>query len=180
MKRKSRLSIYRWFFVFILSLGLTSCLKQDIEIEDTTIIQEVDQTILQWHESAAKADFENYFGFLSPDAIFIGTDASERWDKKAFQAYAKPHFDKGKAWTFKTLERNIVVDSLQQIAWFDELLDTSFKICRGSGVLRKQGNDWKITHYVLSMTVPNEKSKQVVALKDSIETNVIRKKATHK
>jgi hypothetical protein len=35
-------------------------------------------------------------------------------------------------------------------------LSTQMKICRGSGVLVKIGNDWKIKHYVLSMTVPNE------------------------
>lgn len=61
------------------------------------------------------------------------------------------------------------------MAWFDELLDTSFKICRGSGVLEKINGKWKIKHYVLSMTVPNETSKEVIAIKDSIESSLIRK-----
>jgi hypothetical protein len=28
--------------------------------------------------------------------LFIGTDATENWGKPAFQAFAKPYFDKGK------------------------------------------------------------------------------------
>ena len=49
------------------------------------------------------------------------------------------------------------------MAWFDELLDTHMKICRGSGVLVDQGNgQWKIKHYVLSMTVPNENVDEIV------------------
>jgi hypothetical protein len=33
-------------------------------------------------------------------AIFIGTDATENWNKMQFQAFAKPFFDRGKAWSF--------------------------------------------------------------------------------
>lgn len=166
--------IYCAALILTISLSLTSCLKQNIQGSELENIQNIDKTIQKWHNAAAQAEFDTYFDLMTEDAIFMGTDATERWDKKAFQAYAKPHFDKGKAWTFKTLERNIVVDSLQQIAWFDELLDTSFKICRGSGVLKREGNDWKITHYVLSMTVPNANSKQVVVIKDTLETTVIK------
>jgi hypothetical protein len=81
-----------------------------------------------------------------------------------FQAFAKPFFDRGKAWSFKAIERHIYVDKSGKMAWFDELLSTQMKICRGSGVLVKIGNDWKIKHYVLSMTVPNE-NVEVVRLK---------------
>jgi hypothetical protein len=37
----------------------------------------------------------------------------------------------------------------EKTAWFDELLNTQMKICRGSGV-SKVGNDWKIKHYVIN------------------------------
>ena len=137
--------------------------------------KEINSVVNQWHKAAAEANFDNYFGLMTDDAVFIGTDASENWNRKDFEAYSKPHFDKGKAWTFHTLERNIYVDKSNKIAWFDELLDTSFKICRGSGVLEKANGKWKIKHYVLSMTIPNETSDEVVAVKDSIETNYIQK-----
>ena len=112
---------------------------------------------------------------MTDDAIFIGTDATENWNRKEFEAFSKPHFDKGKAWTFYPLERNIYVDESNKIAWFDELLDTSFKICRGSGVLEKINGNWKIKHYVLSITVPNENVKEVISAKDSIESSLIKK-----
>jgi hypothetical protein len=60
------------------------------------------------------------------------------------------------------------------MAWFDEL-STQMKICRGSGVLVKIGNDWKIKHYVLSMTVPNE-NVEVVKIKTPIEDALMQKK----
>jgi hypothetical protein len=126
---------------------------------------EINKVINSWHQAAAEANFENYFNLMSDDAIFIGTDAAENWTKTAFQAYAKPYFDKGKAWVFNALERNIYFSTDKKTAWFDELLDTQMKICRGSGVLTKVKKEWKITHYVLSMSIPNELSNEIVKLK---------------
>ncbi|MCB0443885.1 MAG: nuclear transport factor 2 family protein [Flavobacterium sp.] len=137
--------------------------------------KEIDSVINQWHEAAAEANFDNYFGLMTYDAVFIGTDATENWNRKEFEVFSKPYFDKGKAWTFYSLERNIYLDKSNEIAWFDELLDTSFKICRGSGVLEKVNGKWKIKHYVLSMTIPNEISDEIVKSKDSIETPLISK-----
>jgi hypothetical protein len=74
--------------------------------------------------------------------------------KPDFQEFAKPYFDKGKALNF-TLERHIYFDQSKKTAWFDELLNTQMKICRGSGVLVKIDGKWKIKHYVLSM-IPNK------------------------
>ena len=48
------------------------------------------------------------------------------------------------------------------------------KICRGSGVLQKIEGEWKIKHYVLSMTVPNENVKEVVEIKKEIEDRLIK------
>lgn len=156
-----------FFITLLIVLGFS--LKSDNELEK----KEIESSINQWHQAAAEANFDNYFNLMTDDAIFIGTDASENWNKKEFKAYSKPHFDKGKAWTFHTLERNIYVGKSNKIAWFDELLDTSFKICRGSGVLEKVKGKWKIKHYVLSMTIPNETANEVVAVKNSIESNFI-------
>ena len=158
-----------YFITLVAVFGFLSTSNPELEKK------EINSVVNQWHKAAAEANFDNYFGLMTDDAVFIGTDASENWNIKDFKAYSKPHFDKGKAWTFHTLERNIYVDKSNKIAWFDELLDTSFKICRGSGVLEKANGKWKIKHYVLSMTIPNETSDEVVAVKDSIETNYIQK-----
>ena len=89
--------------------------------------------------AAAEANFDAYFGKMDTISVFIGTDASENWTKKEFSDFSKPYFDKGKAWDFKTLERNIYVNTSGDFVWFDELLNTWMGTCRGSGVLEKKG-----------------------------------------
>ena len=131
-------------------------------------------TLDTWHKAAAEANYNDYFSLMADDAVFIGTDATENWNKTAFQAYAKPHFDKGRAWSFTALERHIYFDETGKTAWFDELLNTQMKICRGSGVLVKIGKKWKIKQYVLSMTIPNEYSKEVIKVKTSLEEAMIK------
>ena len=136
---------------------------------------EVNATLDAWHKAAATANYNTYFSLMADDAVFIGTDATENWNKTAFQAYAKPHFDKGKAWNFTVLQRHIYFDSTGEIAWFDELLNTQMKVCRGSGVLVKIGQEWKIKQYVLSMTIPNDNSNEVIKVKTPIEDVMIKK-----
>jgi hypothetical protein len=137
--------------------------------------KKINITLDSWHKAAANAEFDNYFSYMTSNGVFIGTDASENWQLEAFKTFSKPFFDKGKAWSFKSLQRNIYFDKSQNTAWFDELLDTQMKICRGSGVLIKVGNDWKIAHYVLSMTIPNDNTNEVVKIKEKIENGVIEK-----
>ena len=137
--------------------------------------KKINTTIDSWHKAAANAEFDNYFSYMTSNGVFIGTDATENWQLDAFKAFSKPYFDKGKAWDFKCLQRNIYFDKSQNTAWFDELLDTQMKICRGSGVLIKEGKNWKIAHYVLSMTVPNDNTDEVVKIKEKIENGFIEK-----
>ncbi|SIP89742.1 MULTISPECIES: nuclear transport factor 2 family protein [unclassified Chryseobacterium] len=124
---------------------------------------------------AAKADYIAYFNLFAEESTFIGTDATEIWDKKAFMVWAKPYFDKKKTWNFKALKRNIYFSKDGKLAWFDELLDTQMKICRGSGVVEKINGSWKVKQYVLSMTVPNEVVDKVVTEKAPIEDALIKK-----
>jgi hypothetical protein len=147
----------------------------DITIEKETVNLFLDE----WHAAAAKADYKGYFDKIADDGRYIGTDANENWDKKAFEAFAKPYFNRGKAWDFKAVERNIYFSKDGKTAWFDELLDTWMKACRGSGVLEKQDGKWKIKHYVLSMTVPNEITKEVLPLKAKYENALIEKLKNH-
>lgn len=135
--------------------------------------ESVNATLDSWHKAAAEANYDNYFNAMTDDAIFIGTDATENWNKSAFQSFSKPYFDKGKAWSFTCIERHLYFNDDRTIAWFDELLDTQMKICRGSGILVLQKGKWKIKHYVLSMTIPNDKSDEVVKIKTSIEENLM-------
>lgn len=137
--------------------------------------EKVNETLDAWHKAAAEADFDKYFGMMTEDAIYIGTDPTENWNLKSFQAFAKPYFDKGKAWNFEAIERHIYIDKTGKLAWFDELLNTQMKICRGAGVLVKIGKEWKIKHYVLSITIPNDNTDEVVKIIAPIEDVLIKK-----
>ncbi|WP_046743508.1 nuclear transport factor 2 family protein [Kordia zhangzhouensis] len=127
---------------------------------------EINVLIDAWHAAAAAAKYEDYFSKMTNDAIFIGTDATENWKNEEFKKFSKPYFDKGKAWSFTSLQRNVFISQYGDIAWFDELLDTQMELCRGSGVVKKQEDGtWKIAHYVLSIAIPNENVKEIITLK---------------
>ncbi|MGB5942115.1 MAG: nuclear transport factor 2 family protein [Leeuwenhoekiella sp.] len=136
---------------------------------------QIDETINAWHKAAAEADFETYFNLMSKDAVFIGTDATENWKYQQFKAFSKPYFDRGKAWSFTPVERNIFLNDLGEMAWFDELLNTQMGLCRGSGVLVFSEDGWKIKHYVLSIAIPNENVTEVTAMKSVFDKNLIQK-----
>jgi hypothetical protein len=89
--------------------------------------------------------------------------------------WAKPFFDKKKAWNFTSIKRNIYFGKYAGIAWFEELLNTQMKICRGSGVVVRQGDEWKVQQYVLSNTIPNAKLDSVISLKTREEDSLINK-----
>lgn len=158
------------FFSIVLLASFTT-----IKTYESKEKEQINAMLNNWHLAAAEANFNNYFNALTESSIFIGTDATENWNKTEFQAFAKPYFDKGKAWNFKVLERHIYFSKDKKTAWFDELLDTQMKLCRGSGVLVKVDNKWKIQHYVLSMTIPNDTSDEVVKIKAPIEDALIAK-----
>ena len=152
-------------FAVLWSLQLRSQVQMDKK--------EIGNILDSWHRAAGSADFDAYFNLMTSDAVFIGTDASENWQVEEFKAYAKPHFDKGKAWNFKAVERQIYVNDEGDYAWFDELLDTQMKLCRGSGLLRKESGDWKIAHYVLSIVIPNKNVSEVILIKQEKDDRII-------
>lgn len=143
--------------------------------QENTEKEVINKILKAWHKAAATANYNEYFSYMTNDAVFIGTDATENWQNKAFKTFSKPYFDKGKAWSFTAIERNVYLSNDANFAWFDELLDTQMKICRGSGVLQKVDGEWKVKHYVLSMTIPNENVGEVVKLKEVAEDQIIKR-----
>ena len=115
--------------------------------------------------ASSAADGAAYFALFTPDARFIGTDATERWSLPEFRAFAEPFFARGRGWTYTPSARVITVAPIacRCVAWFDEELDNAgYGQTRGSGVLRLTDDGWKIEQYVLSFAVPNDRSAAVV------------------
>ncbi|RLD50002.1 MAG: hypothetical protein DRJ05_20210 [Bacteroidetes bacterium] len=129
------------------------------DTEKTNITNLIDA----WHKAAADVNQKAYFDFIADDGVYIGTDSTEIWTKAEFFEWSKQYFEKGKAWTFTCNSRNIYISGDGLYAWFDELLSSRDVTLRGSGILQKGDTDWKLKHYVLSLPVPNEKFKEVVA-----------------
>lgn len=162
----------------ILIAGFCLFFTGSLQAQDTTR-QAIGNVLDAWHQAAARADFDTYFGYMTPNAVFIGTDATEYWTGDGFKEFAKPYFDRGKAWRFTSVDRHVYVNEAGTLAWFDELLDTQMELCRGSGVLEKIGDSWKIAHYVLSIAVPNDNVNELIALKKASDSLLLLKLAKH-
>jgi ketosteroid isomerase-like protein len=122
-----------------------------------------------WHAAAAAADEARYFGHFETGAVFLGTDGSERWTVDEFRRYAHPYFAKGKAWSFRSVQRHIAFSPDGNVAWFDETLETpNLGPARGSVVLVKTPAGWRIVQYNLSIPIPNDLMKEV---KERIEAS---------
>ncbi len=124
----------------------------------------IHQVLDNWHRAAATADAEAFFGAMAPDGIYLGTDATERWLRDELREWSKTYFDRGKAWDFTPSDRQLYFSEDGRTAWFEEKLATWMGPCRGSGVLTKGPEGWKISHYNLAVLVPNDKIQGVIEL----------------
>ncbi len=126
-------------------------------------VQQINQVLDSFHQAAAQANGQQYFDLLSEQAVFIGTDATERWPKTDFTAFAQPYFAAGKGWLYTPRNRYVSLSKNGQVAWFDEMLDNqSYGECRGTGVLELTDSGWKISQYHLTIPVPNALAKSFV------------------
>ena len=124
---------------------------------------DVERVLDDWHAAAAAADFGRYFGAFAADGVFIGTDPGERWTVNEFRDYARPHFERGRAWTCHPYDRHVALSPDVEVAWVDELLDhTSYGVLRGTAVLRRDGTAWRIVHYCMTFAIPNDVADAVV------------------
>jgi hypothetical protein len=129
--------------------------------------KDVERELDDMHDAAAHADEGRLFGHFATGAVFLGTDATERWDMAAFRAYAHPLFAQGKGWTLHVVRRAVTFDADGGSAFFDEdLRGEKLGPARGSGVLLKEGGRWLVAQYNLALTVPNERFGDVRALLD--------------
>lgn len=153
----------RLAWLIALSLSTTACRSVgegraagDAQREAAAVLDEL-------HRLAATADGEAYFALFEEGAIYLGTDASERWTLEQFRAFAEPYFSRGQGWTYVASERHLYASADDRTVWFDERLhNASYGECRGSGVLVRGASGWRIAHYVLSLPVPNELARELV------------------
>ena len=126
----------------------------------------VGEVLNQFHAAAARGDFETYFSLMHENGFFIGTDASERWSKAEFQAYAGGR----SGWVYRATSRDINFTPDGNSAWFHEILASeSYGSARGTGVLISTPEGWKIVQYHLTFPVPNSLAREVTDMIKEVE-----------
>ena len=132
--------------------------------------QSATETLDAFHAAAARADLDTYLGLLTAEAVFLGTDGTERWQGEEFRQFVSSDFSGGEGWTYTAQERRVTLSADGRIAWFDETLDhDQLGRCRGSGVLLLENGTWRIAQYNLSVPIPNHMLRSVVAGIRSLE-----------
>lgn len=119
----------------------------------------IDGVLSSFHQAASDADGDLYFSLFAANAVFLGTDATERWSVDEFKAFAEPYFSEGRGWTYTKTERHVYVSVAGETAWFDEMLwNEKYGTCRGTGVLVLTEDGWRIAQYNLTFPIPNDLS----------------------
>jgi len=151
--------------VVAMALAVVAGASGAVPRDDVPADKAVAAVLDAFHDAAARADEAAYFAVLAPNAVFLGTDAGERWDKVAFRAFVHSYFSQGKGWTFRPRDRHLQASQDGGVLWFDEKLDSdSYGECRGSGVVERQTDGrWRITQYNLTIPIPNDLAKEFVA-----------------
>ncbi len=86
---------------------ITDTRRKTACLSDRDQIMTIDSLLNQWHHAAAVADEDAFFGRMTEEAIYIGTDAAERWLRDELKEWSKEFFNRETAWAFKPLSRNI-------------------------------------------------------------------------
>lgn len=127
----------------------------------------VEAALDAFHAAADRADAPALLARFAPDGVFLGTDASERWEGPAFAAFLAERFAGGRGWTMRPVRRAVRV--ADAVAWFDEdVVHARLGALRGSGVLcRGADGAWRVAQYNLTVPVPNARLAAVRALIDA-------------
>ena len=135
-------------------LATSAAFGQSISSE----LQAINEVLDAYHEAASRGDWDNYFALMSDDGVFLGTDAEERWPKEVFREYAGDR----SGWDYRSVERHVTFTPDGNSAWFDEIVDCeSYGTSRGTGVLIKTPDGWKISQYHLTFPIPNELAREM-------------------
>ena len=131
--------------------------------QNTWAQEKLDVLLNGLHQDAHEGNYETYFERYTSDAVFLGTDKTERWTIQEFKEYAKPAFADGHGWTYEVVERNW--EGSGDTRWFDEILfNEKYGHCRGTGVVELINGEWKIAHYSLTLLIPNDIAAEVGSL----------------
>ncbi len=71
--------------------------KESCEIVTSNVI---DTVMNRWHHAAAVADEDVFFGLMTENCDYIGTDPSEHWKRDELKKWSEKFFQRDSAWDF--------------------------------------------------------------------------------
>jgi hypothetical protein len=148
--------------IFLALLFSTAAATADQDSE----LEAANKVLDDFHNAAAQGDKQRYLDHFTEDGVFLGTDEWERWPKHPdFTNYVGSRFKDGVGWNYKSVERTVSFSVSADIAWFDEVVFSENNgRFRGTGVLARQDESWKVAHYAMSFLVLNENWEEVIEL----------------
>ena len=127
--------------------------------------ESINRLLDDFHLAAAEGDRDRYLGHFASSGVFLGTDDWERWPLAEFSDYVERRFSEGGGWHYDPEERHVMFAEDGRTAWFDEIVvSRRWGRFRGTGVLLRVDEGWKIAHYSLTVLVPNERFAEVSAV----------------
>ena len=161
---------YQLRFAVLVLVGLTATACASGQPSDADFTARINAFVDAWHDDAAHAR-PAFFDKIASDAIYIGTDKTERWGREAFREWARPAFARPVAWAFTPLHRNVQFSADRKFIWFDEQVrSSSMGILQASGVVRPTASSFEMVHYQLSIAVPNDVIPQVTGAIKTFES----------
>jgi len=152
MIKKTFIAIYCFLSLFLFTVPLIA--QEPVDAINTTLDT--------WHKSSGEVKFGPFINSLAADAVILGADREERWDKNHSDKFSEQYFNPKYAWNYTYQNRHIHFNTDSTTAWFDETFKINTKFFRGTGVLSKVDNDWKISQYSLSMLTPYQEVKSAI------------------
>jgi hypothetical protein len=105
------------------------------------------------HQAGADANAAAFEALLAEDVVFLGVGSAGRLEGQAARAYFSEYLAQGNAWAYRSSLRETRVSADGSVAWFDETLEHGqLGLGRGTGVLVRSGEGWKVAQY--NLTVP--------------------------
>jgi hypothetical protein len=155
-------TLMKFQHLLILALFLSVAAMAD----DSSELAAVNSILDDFHDAAAQGDKQRYLGHFTEDGVFLGTDEWERWPKHPdFTDYVDSRFESGTGWNYKSVERKVSFSTSFNTAWFDEVLYSEQNgRFRGTGVLVRRDDGWKVAHYAMSFLILNENWDEVIEL----------------
>ena len=113
---------------------------------------------------AAIGDSVGFFSRMTEDALYLGTDETERWTRTTMGKDLGKFFNGKKAWHFIAYNRIYTALDDKNTILFDESLKTWMGPCKSTGMLRKVKGKWLISYYNLNVAVSNAVVKDYLKL----------------